>query len=96
MNKKIGIVSLGCPKNLVDSEIMLGMLKNNNYEIANNQDEAEILIVNTCGFIESAKQESVDTILEMAKCKKRNCKLLIVTGCLAQRYKHEILSELLK
>lgn len=91
MNKKIGIVSLGCPKNLVDSEIMLGMLKHADYEIVNEKENAEILIVNTCGFIESAQQESINTILEMAEEKNRSCELLIVTGCMAERYKEKIL-----
>jgi ribosomal protein S12 methylthiotransferase len=94
MKKKVGIVSLGCPKNLVDSEIMLGLLKKNEYEIVNNKGEADILIVNTCGFIESAKAESISTILEMAQCKEKNCELLIVTGCLAERYKEEIIKEI--
>lgn len=94
MKKKVGIVSLGCPKNLVDSEIMLGLLKKNEYEIVNNKEEADILIVNTCGFIESAKAESISTILEMAQCKEKNCELLIVTGCLAERYKEEIIKEI--
>jgi ribosomal protein S12 methylthiotransferase len=94
MKKKVGIVSLGCPKNLVDSEIMLGLLKKNEYEIVNNKEEADILIVNTCGFIESAKAESISTILEMAQCKEKNCELLIVTGCLAERYKGEIIKEI--
>ncbi len=92
--KKIGMVSLGCPKNLVDSEIMLGLLKKKDYEIVNRQDEADIIIVNTCGFIESAKQESINTIIEMGQNKKKNCKLLIVTGCLAERYRHQIMEEI--
>ncbi|HHW00064.1 MAG TPA: 30S ribosomal protein S12 methylthiotransferase RimO [Clostridiaceae bacterium] len=94
MGKKVGVVSLGCPKNLVDSEIMLGMLKEKGYEFTSDKDEAEVLIVNTCGFIESAQQESVNTILEMAECKKNNCKLLLVTGCLAERYREQITSEI--
>ena len=94
VNKKIGIVSLGCPKNLVDSEIMLGMLSNANYEIINNKDDADILIVNTCGFIESAQQESINTILEMAEEKKRKCEVLIVTGCMAERYKEKIFEQI--
>ncbi len=94
MNKKIGIVSLGCPKNLVDSEIMLGLLSNADYEIVNNKENAHILIVNTCGFIESAKQESINTILEMAEEKKRKCEILIVTGCMAERYKDKILDQI--
>ena len=92
--KKIGVVSLGCPKNLVDSEIMLGLLDKKKYQIVNNRDEADIIIVNTCGFIETARQESINTIIEMGGCKKNNCKLLIVTGCLAQRYKQEIMAEI--
>ncbi|MFZ5986889.1 MAG: 30S ribosomal protein S12 methylthiotransferase RimO [Bacillota bacterium] len=94
MNKKIGVVSLGCPKNLVDSEIMLGLLKKNDYEITADKEAANVIIVNTCGFIESAKEESINTILEMAEFKERNCELLIVVGCLAQRYKDEILNEI--
>lgn len=94
LNKKIGVVSLGCPKNLVDSEIMLGLLKKEDYEITNDKEEADILLVNTCGFIESAKQESISTILEMAQCKEHNCKLLIVTGCMAERYKDEIIKQI--
>lgn len=87
---KVGIVSLGCDKNRVDSEIMLAKVKGN-YEITNNPKEADIIMVNTCGFIEKAKQESIDTILEMAEYKeKHNCKLLIATGCLTQRYGKEI------
>lgn len=88
---KIGIISLGCDKNRIDSEIMLGGL-NTYYEITNNPKEAEIIIVNTCGFIETSKQESIDTILEMAEFKtKYKCKLLIATGCLTQRYGKELL-----
>lgn len=94
MNKKIGIVSLGCPKNLVDSEIMLGMLKHADYEIVNDKEDADILIVNTCGFIESAQQESINTILEMAGEKTRKCDLLIVTGCMAERYKEKIMDQI--
>lgn len=94
MSKKIGVVSLGCPKNLVDSEIMLGMLKSNNFEITNDESQANIIIINTCGFIESAKQESINTILEMSQYKDQNCELLIVAGCLSERYKKEILKEI--
>lgn len=94
MNKKIGLVSLGCPKNLVDSELMLGALKGYGYEIVADSEEAQIIIVNTCGFIESAKQESINTIIEMAAFKERNCELLIVTGCLAQRYRQMLLDEI--
>jgi len=94
LNKKIGVVSLGCPKNLVDSEIMLGLLKNKDYEITNDKSEADIIIVNTCGFIESAKQESINSILEMAECKKQRCELLLVTGCLAERYNDTIVHDI--
>ena len=94
MNKKIGLVSLGCPKNLVDSELMLGALKGYGYEIVTNSQEAQIIIVNTCGFIESARQESVNTIIEMAALKKQNCELLIITGCLAERYRQQIMDEI--
>lgn len=92
---KIGVVSLGCPKNLVDSETMLGLIHEENYEITNDPSEAEIIIVNTCGFIESAKEESINTILQMAEYKKSGgCKYIIVTGCLSQRYAEELFNEL--
>lgn len=92
---KIGVVSLGCPKNLVDSETMLGLIHEENYEITNDPSEAEIIIVNTCGFIESAKEESINTILQMAEYKKSgSCKYIIVTGCLSQRYTEELFNEL--
>lgn len=95
MTIKIGLISLGCDKNLVDSEYMLGILKKKGYIITNDEKQADVIIINTCGFIESAKQESIDTILEMAEFKKYgNCKLLIATGCLAQRYSDELLSEI--
>lgn len=94
MKTRIGVVSLGCPKNLVDSEIMLGILDRENYEIVNDESRAEVIIVNTCGFIDSAKQESINTILEMAEWKKQNCRLLIVTGCLAERYRHDLINEI--
>lgn len=92
---KIGVVSLGCPKNLVDSETMLGLIHEENYEITNDPSEAEIIIVNTCGFIESAKEESINAILQMAEYKKSgSCKYIIVTGCLSQRYTEELFNEL--
>lgn len=87
----VGIVTLGCSKNTVDSEMILGFFKSNGYSIVNNPEECDIIIVNTCGFISSAKKEAIDTILEMADYKKNKCKSLIVTGCLAKRYKKEIL-----
>ena len=92
---KVGFVSLGCPKNLVDSEVMLGLLAREGHTITSDQSQADIIVVNTCGFIESAKQESVDTILEMAQQKTAgNCKRLIVAGCLVERYRHEISEEI--
>ncbi len=87
---KIGIVSLGCAKNLVDSEIMLASFVNANYDITNNPKEADIILVNTCAFIKDSKKEAIDTILEMAKYKKK----LIVTGCLAERYYKELKKEI--
>jgi len=94
LNKKIGMVSLGCPKNLVDSELMLGILKDQGFELVNDINDANVIIINTCGFIESAQQESINTIIEMAELKDKNCEVLIVTGCLAQRHREEILKEI--
>ncbi|MDE6475433.1 MAG: 30S ribosomal protein S12 methylthiotransferase RimO [Erysipelotrichaceae bacterium] len=91
---KIGFISLGCSKNLVDSEKIMGMLKQNSYEFVNNPDEAEAIIINTCGFINTAKEEGIRTIFEMAKYKEKNCKKLIVVGCLAQRYKEELQNDI--
>ncbi|HTB35076.1 MAG TPA: 30S ribosomal protein S12 methylthiotransferase RimO [bacterium] len=92
---KIGMVSLGCPKNLVDSEVMLGQLAAHQFQVTSVPDEAEVLIVNTCGFIDKARQESVDTILEMAALKKTGaCKRLLVTGCLVQGYVDQLKKEL--
>ena len=88
---KVGFVSLGCSKNLVDTEMMIGLFKKNGYEIVNKPENAEIIVINTCGFIESAKEEAINTILEMAEYKKHNCKYLIVTGCLVERYKNELI-----
>ncbi len=91
----IYFISLGCDKNLVDSENMLGILNENGYRITNEEQEADIIIINTCCFIHDAKEESITTILEMAEYKKHgNLKALIVTGCLAERYKEEILKEI--
>ena len=92
--KKVGMVSLGCAKNRVDSENMLGMLKSRGFEIVSDPAQADILFVNTCGFIESAKEESIDAILEMAQYKKLGDKKLFVTGCLAQRYPEALMSEI--
>jgi len=90
----IHIVSLGCDKNRVDTEHMLGILAGSNAAVADDPEEADVLIVNTCGFIEEAKRESIDVILEMAKYKERGARALIVTGCLAQRYAHALKDEL--
>jgi len=91
---KVGFVSLGCPKNLVDSEVMMGLLARDGYEMTARADEADVLVVNTCSFIESAQKESVDTILEMAEHKKFGAaKKLIVAGCLVERYRDQILSQ---
>ena len=92
---KIMFVSLGCDKNLVDTETMLGLLSKERFEFTNDESEADVIVINTCCFINDAKQESIDTILEMAEYKNSGtCKALIVTGCLAQRYKQEIIDEI--
>ncbi len=92
---KIGMVSLGCAKNQTDAEIMLGILAQKGHKIVNAPEEAEVIIVNTCGFITPAKQESIDTILEMARYKSEgNCRLLIATGCLSERYNTEMEKEI--
>src|SRR5688572_15083495 len=93
--KKVGFVSLGCPKNLVDSEVMMGTLQQAGYEITNNASEAETLVVNTCGFIESAKQESIDAILEATRSKEGGItKRVIVAGCLVERYRDDLMKDL--
>jgi ribosomal protein S12 methylthiotransferase len=92
---KVGLISLGCPKNLVDSEVMLGLAREAGHELTQDAASAEVLVVNTCAFIDSAKQESVDTILEMAQRKKDGaCRRLIVTGCMAERYRDELRTEI--
>jgi ribosomal protein S12 methylthiotransferase len=92
---KIGMVSLGCPKNLVDSEVMLGLARQHGHELTRDAADADVLIVNTCAFIDKAKQESIDTILEMAEHKKSGaCRRLIVTGCMAERYRDELRAEI--
>ena len=92
---KILCVSLGCDKNLVDTEMMLGLLNRDGYTFTDDEQEADIIVINTCCFINDAKEESVNTILEMAELKKTGtCKALIVTGCMAQRYQQEILEEI--
>src|SRR5215467_2127843 len=87
---KVGFVSLGCPKNLVDSEVMMGMLSQAGADLVARAEDADVIVVNTCSFIESAQQESVNTILEMARHKNGNAKKLIVAGCLVERYRDEI------
>ena len=92
---KILFISLGCDKNLADSEEMLGLLTANGHEIVNTEEEAQAIVINTCCFIHDAKEESVETILEMAEYKKAGtCRALIVTGCMAQRYQEEIIQEI--
>src|SRR5246127_5468582 len=92
---KAGFISLGCPKNLVDSEVMMGILARNGYEFTPRADEAEVLVVNTCSFIAPAQKESIDTILEMAEYKKFGAaKKLIVAGCLVERYRAQILEQI--
>jgi ribosomal protein S12 methylthiotransferase len=92
---KVGMISLGCPKNLVDSEVMLGLSQQAGHELTADAADADVLIVNTCAFIDSAKQESIDTILEMARHKTDgSCKRLIVTGCMAERYREELKKEI--
>src|SRR4030095_1779944 len=89
--KKVGFISLGCPKNLVDSEVMMGQLKQSGYQITSNAEEADTVVVNTCGFIESAKKESIDAILEAARLKSEGkARRLIVAGCLVERYRDEL------
>lgn len=90
----VGLVTLGCTKNQVDSEMILGVFKSQGFNIVNQVEEADIIVVNTCGFIQSAKEEAIDTILEMADYKQDRCKALIVTGCLAKRYKSQIIESM--
>ncbi len=93
--QKIGFVSLGCPKNLVDSEVMMGQLKQHGYELTTERELADVIVVNTCGFIQSAKEESINTILEMAELKdSANLKRLVVAGCLVERYRRDLLNQL--
>ena len=96
-SEKICLTSLGCPKNLVDSEVMLGILKRNNFELIDREEDADILIVNTCGFIGDAKEESIDTILRLARHKETGkCRLLIVTGCLRKGIKKNLQGSFLR
>ena len=90
----VGFISLGCSKNLIDTEVAIGLFKKNNYKITNNPQYADILVINTCGFIETAKEEAINTILEMAEYKKQRCKYLIVMGCLVQRYYEDLVKAL--
>lgn len=95
MRLKVGMISLGCNKNRVDSELALGLLQDSGYVFTGDPAQADVLMVNTCGFIQSAKEESIDAILEMAEYKKTGrCKVLVVTGCLAQRYEQSLLEEI--
>jgi len=87
---RVGFISLGCSKNLVDTEMSIGLFKQHQFEIVNDINKAQIIVVNTCGFIESAKQEAIDTILEMAEYKQNGtCKYLIAMGCLVERYESD-------
>src|SRR5215210_5791592 len=92
---KIGMISLGCPKNLVDSEVMLGLAQQAGHQLTRDAADADVLIVNTCAFIDKARQESIDAILEMAEHKKTGkCQKLVVTGCMAERYRDELRAEI--
>ena len=90
----VGFISLGCSKNLIDTECLIGIFKENRFQIVNEEEKADILVINTCGFIESAKEEAINTILEMAEYKKQRCKYLIVMGCLVQRYYEDLVKAL--
>jgi ribosomal protein S12 methylthiotransferase len=95
MGFNVGMISLGCDKNRVDAEIMLSILSKNGYNLVNDEKKADVIIINTCGFIESAKAESIETILEMTRNKETGeCKSIIVTGCMAERYRDELLKEM--
>lgn len=95
MNYNVALVSLGCSKNLIDSEVMLNILSGNNYTMTQDTSKADVIIVNTCGFIESAKQESIESIIELGQMKEKGrCKVLIASGCLAERYKDELIKEM--
>src|SRR5205085_3172762 len=93
--KTIHFVSLGCPKNRVDTEVMLGVSDSVGYELVGDASEANVIVVNTCGFVEAAKQESIDTIFELADWKQKGrCETLVVAGCLSQRYSSELANEM--
>lgn len=91
---KVGFVSLGCSKNLIDTEVTIGLFQKNHFTIVNEPEQADIIVINTCGFIESAKEEAINTILEMADYKKQKCRYLIVMGCLVQRYYGDLIKSL--
>lgn len=91
---KVGFISLGCSKNLIDTEVLIGEFKRNNFQIVNEEKDAEIIVINTCGFIETAKEEAINTILEMAQYKEQKCQYLIVMGCLVQRYYDDLIKAL--
>ena len=92
---KLGFVSLGCPKNLVDGEVMLGLARQAGHEVTPDARDAEVIVVNTCAFIDTAKEESVNAILEMAELKRGgSCKRLVVTGCLGERYRDQLKAEM--
>lgn len=88
----VGFVSLGCSKNLIDTEVAIGKFKEHKFNIVNDPKKADIIVINTCGFIESAKVEAINTILEMAEYKKKRCKYLIVMGCLVERYYKDLIN----
>ena len=90
----VGMVSLGCPKNQVDAEIMLAKIREAGYELVSEETQADVIIVNTCGFIEEAKRESIENILELAELKQSRLRALIVTGCMAERYRDEVKKEI--
>jgi len=93
---KIGFISLGCAKNLVDTEVMMGILAKAGHELTSSKEEAEVIVVNTCAFIGPAKEESVNTILEMSQYKEDGrCRRLVVAGCLVERYRAEIISQIM-
>ena len=92
--RRVYFVSLGCPKNQVDTEVMIGVVKEGGHQLVDDPDEADTLVVNTCGFIDAAKEESIDTILEMASIKERGDKTLVVAGCLSQRYPGQLSKEM--
>src|SRR5204863_8902330 len=93
-SQRIYFVSLGCPKNQVDTELMLGQVQAAGHSLVHAPDDADVIVVNTCAFIDAAKEESVDTILEMAELKKAGAKKLVVTGCLAQRYADDLAKDI--